>query len=65
MKPKNYLKDDWMWLLKKAKSRNGNWVCKWLSLGGRLTLIKSVLQNIHVYWLSIAKVPKFILNKNS
>jgi hypothetical protein len=37
-----------------------NW---WLSLGGRVTLVKEVLESISVYWLSLAKIPKSVLNR--
>jgi hypothetical protein len=32
-------------------------------LGGRVNLVKFVLESIHVYWLSLAKIPKSILNR--
>jgi len=39
----------------------GLWCYRWLSLGGRLILAKSVLESIPVYWLSLYKVPKSIM----
>jgi hypothetical protein len=51
-----------VWLVKKFEKRIANWSHRWLSLGGRVTLVKVVLESIHVYWLSLAKIPKSILN---
>jgi hypothetical protein len=54
--------EDWSWLLKKFEKRINNWCYRWLSLGGRLTLLKAVLTSQSVYWLSMAVVPISILN---
>lgn len=62
LKPTNYLRCDWLWLLKCFDKRINHWCWGWLTLGGRLTLAMSVLQNITVYWLSLSKIPKTILN---
>jgi hypothetical protein len=48
--------------VKKIEKRIANWSHRWLSLGGRVTLVKVVLESILVYWLSLAKIPKSILN---
>jgi hypothetical protein len=34
------------------------WCNIWLSQGCRLVLVKFVLESIHVYWMSIAHIPK-------
>ena len=39
------------------------WVNHFSSRGGRLILLKSVLQSIPIYWASIAYIPKGILTK--
>ena len=39
------------------------WTSRWLSLGGRLLLITAVLQGILVYWFSLFKVLKGIIDK--
>ena len=59
----NYLKEDWMWFLKKVENKMDNWCHKWFSLSGRLILVKYVMDNIPMYSLSLEKKPKFILNK--
>jgi hypothetical protein len=48
---------DWTWLLQKIEKRIGHWTFNWISLGGRMVLIKSILQNLFFFWLSLAKVP--------
>jgi hypothetical protein len=63
LKPNSYLKSDWLWLLRKVEKRINSWCNRWLSLGGRFILVKSVLQNIPVFWLSLAKIPRYILDK--
>jgi len=62
LKPNCYAKSDWRWLEKKFDARISNWSHMWLSLGGRVILVKSVLESILVYWLSLAKIPKGTLN---
>jgi len=57
LKPNYYKIPDWIWLLQKVEKKIGHWTFRWLSLGGRMVLIKSVLQNMLVFWLSLAKVP--------
>jgi hypothetical protein len=54
--------DDWIWLIKRMEKKIDNWCYRWLSLGGRLTLLKSVLESQPVYWLSLAVIPCSVLN---
>jgi len=63
LKPNKYLKEDWLWLVGKIERRISSWSHRWLSRAGRLTLIKSVLEAIPVYWLSLAWIPKGTLEK--
>ena len=63
LKPNAYCFKDWMWLYKKIESRIGCWNFKFLSRGGRLVLLKAVLQSIPVYWAIIAYIPNSILHK--
>jgi len=39
-----------------------NWCHRWLSLGGRVILVKVVLESIYVYWISLENIPKSVLN---
>ncbi|GJW79943.1 RNA-directed DNA polymerase, eukaryota, reverse transcriptase zinc-binding domain protein [Tanacetum coccineum] len=48
-------------LLDKFDSRLSKWKAKLLSIGGRLTLIKSVLGSLGIYYLSIFKVSDIVL----
>jgi hypothetical protein len=40
-----------------------SWCNRWLSRAGRLVLLKSIIEVIHVYWTSLAWVPKGMLHK--
>eukprot|EP00253_Pinus_taeda_P012859 PITA_12859 len=63
LKPNAYKKKDWNWLIAKIEARIMHWSYKWLSRVGRLTLIKSVLLAMLVYWAALTWVPKGILDK--
>lgn len=52
----------WDDIISKLNSRLSKWKVKTLSIGGRLTLLKSVLGSTPVYWMSLYKVPKSVLN---
>jgi len=43
-------------------NRLSNWSCKFLSLGDRLILLKSILSSLPVYFLSFFKVPTCIIS---
>ncbi|GJX01697.1 RNA-directed DNA polymerase, eukaryota, reverse transcriptase zinc-binding domain protein [Tanacetum coccineum] len=47
----------WDDILDRVSARLSNWKMKTLSIGGRLTLIKSILGSIPIYNMSIFKVP--------
>jgi hypothetical protein len=49
-------------MLKKVEKKIGFWCYRWLSMGGRYTLLKSVLQSQPLYWMSLAAIPFTILN---
>jgi hypothetical protein len=62
LKPNCHSVNDWRWMLIKVEKIISNWCHIWLTLGGKFILIKSVLESILVYWLSMAKIPKSILD---
>ena len=49
LKPSRYLLKDWDWLITKAEKRIKLWSHRWLSRGGKLVLIKSVLEAFPVF----------------
>eukprot|EP00253_Pinus_taeda_P004658 PITA_04658 len=63
LKPAVYKKEDWNWLIAKIESRISHWSFRWLSRAGRLTLIKSVLSAIPVYWATLTWIPKGVMEK--
>jgi hypothetical protein len=50
-------------MLQKFEKTIGNWSYRWLTVGGRHVLVKSVLEILPVYWLAIKNVPSTILNR--
>jgi hypothetical protein len=51
------------WLIQKVEKKIKHWSYRWLSLGGRFTLCKYMLESQPVYWLSLASIPLSILHK--
>ncbi|GKC84707.1 hypothetical protein Tco_1140424 [Tanacetum coccineum] len=49
-------------LIDQVKSRIQDWKNNCLSYGGRTQLIDSVLSSIQVYWASVFKLPKMVIN---
>ena len=45
LKPLGYRVNDWIWLLQKFEKRISNWTFQYLSLGGRLVLVQSILSS--------------------
>ena len=52
----------WDDVIDKLSSRLSKWKLKTLSIGGRFTLLKSVLSSLPLYHLSIFKCPMGVLN---
>ena len=53
----------WWWLVKKFEKHVSNWTYCFLSLGGRLILLNSMLSGIPVYWFSLVKISSSILKE--
>ncbi|GJQ97442.1 RNA-directed DNA polymerase, eukaryota [Tanacetum coccineum] len=53
----------WKELIDKFKTRLSRWKVKTLSVGGRLTLLKSVLGSIAIYYMSIFKTPIAVIKE--
>nr|GEY85933.1 RNA-directed DNA polymerase, eukaryota, reverse transcriptase zinc-binding domain protein [Tanacetum cinerariifolium] len=51
----------WQVLMDRFKARMSGWKANLLSICGRLTLIKSVLGSLGIYYLSIFKVPEMVV----
>ena len=63
LKPSGYLIKDWLWLVSKFEKKISHWTNRFLSLGGRLVLIRSVLSSMPVYWMALVPIPTSILDK--
>ncbi|GJV87766.1 RNA-directed DNA polymerase, eukaryota [Tanacetum coccineum] len=53
----------WKELIEKFKTRLSRWKVKTLSVGGRLTLLKSVLGSTAIYYMSIFKTPIAVIKE--
>ena len=62
-KPLGYCSQDWRWMTKYFENKICHWTSKFLSLGGRLSMIRFVLYGILVYWFSLARILRSILNR--
>jgi hypothetical protein len=63
IKADQYNASDWDWLITKVEKRVSHWCNRWLTIGGRFTLIKSVLEGQPIYWMVLAAIPISILDK--
>jgi len=63
IKDEHYKTSDWDWLVMKVENKLGHWCNKWLSIGGRYTLIKATLEGQLVYWMALDAIPILILDK--
>eukprot|EP00253_Pinus_taeda_P006554 PITA_06554 len=63
LKPLGYRIADWTWLIAKVEKILLIWYHRYLSRAGRLTLIKAVIEATPVYWMTLAWIPRGILNR--
>jgi hypothetical protein len=61
MHHKRLSNSDWKDVLDKFQKRLGRWKSKLLSVGGRLTLLNSVLSSLPLFMFSFFEVPKEVL----
>ncbi|GJV97932.1 hypothetical protein Tco_1549509 [Tanacetum coccineum] len=54
---------NWQKVIDKFKARLSTWKANLLSIGGRLTLIKAVLESVGIYYMSIFKCPETVLHE--
>jgi hypothetical protein len=54
---------DWDWFITRVSNKINLWGNRWLSLGGRYILVKSVLEGKNVYWMSMEALPQTTLNR--
>jgi len=48
-------------MMAKVEKKLNTWCNRWLSIGGHLVSVKAILEVIIVYWISLAWVPKGVL----
>ncbi|XP_058734070.1 uncharacterized protein LOC131605773 [Vicia villosa] len=53
-------KESWIPLVSKIKKRLSGWNNRFLSLGGRITLLKSILSSLSIFTMSFYKMPKSV-----
>ena len=63
LKPSNYKIVDWTWLIANIDKRLNTWHHRWLSQTNFLVLIKSFLEAIPVYLMSLAWIPEGIISR--
>jgi hypothetical protein len=63
LKSNSYKRENSLWLLANLEKKIKSWSYKWISRAESLVLVKSVLEAILVYWMSLVWIPKGILEK--
>ena len=63
LNPSGYLIKDWLLLVTQFEKKISHWTNRFMSLGGRLVLIRSVLSSMPVYWMALVMIPTSILDK--
>jgi hypothetical protein len=54
---KKLIADHWNFFITKIENKLQSWKGKLLSIGGRVTLLNSVITSIPLYWMSIYRLP--------
>ena len=54
---------NWQKVIDNFKARLSTWKANLLSIGGRLTLIKTVLGSVSIYYMSLFKVPESVIKE--
>jgi len=62
LKPNCYKKEYWSWLIAQIEKRLKGWSLRWL-WARRLVLVKSVLEVILVFGMTMAWIPRGVLEK--
>ena len=57
LKPNDYRRKDWVWLLAKNEKKLSAWSHRWLSRAGRLVMVKAVLEAMPIYWMELTWIP--------
>ncbi|KAL7260348.1 hypothetical protein ACSBR1_006087 [Camellia fascicularis] len=52
----------WELIIKNVKKRLSSWKRRYLSLRGRITLVKSVLSSLPLYYMSLFRIPSTVAN---
>jgi hypothetical protein len=63
LKTGSHRASDWEWMVERVSKKINHWGTRWLSLGGRYILLKSVLEGQNVYWMTMEALPRMIINK--
>ena len=55
--------ENWRCIVHKFTTKMSQWKARLLSVGGRVSLLKSVLCNLPTYYLSLYKMPSYVQKK--
>ena len=53
----------WNPVIEKVETKLSTWKTSYLSLGGRITLIKALMGNLPIYFMSILKCPISVISR--
>lgn len=55
--------ESWKEVIKKMENKLATWKAKMISIGGRLTLVRSVLGSLPLYFFSFFRVPRGVIRE--